>query len=175
MGFNAWNFGAQEYGDQWRQGRRLFHSAVHQGVVSKYQSVQIRSARELLKQLQKNSDDLHATVRKCVLSSYDYSAWQLKYLTRNVGSTIIDMVYGIDSDRNEYFIHIADEAMDLFGLAVVPGTYLVDLIPAREHYNNAAHAIKVRLTCAQFALSLVGSPVHRSRRPQSAFVLSRGR
>lgn len=67
------NFGLRQYGDHWRQSRRIFHSGVHQGVIPKYQSVQIRSARALLKQLRENSDDLHALVRKCVLSSYGLS------------------------------------------------------------------------------------------------------
>lgn len=85
------------------------------------------------------------------------------------------MVYGIESDKNEYFIHVADEALVLFGQAVVPGTFLVDLIPAREHCNNTVHAMAVKLTCAQFAFSPVGSLGHRSIRSQSTLVISRRR
>lgn len=69
MGFGAWNFSAQEYGDKWRQNRRLFHSGVHQGVVSKYQSVQIRNVRAFLKRLQESSDDFFPLVRKYVPTS----------------------------------------------------------------------------------------------------------
>lgn len=69
MGVSSWSFSAQEYGDQWRRGRRLFHSGVHIGVVPKYQRLQIRSARAFLKQLRENSDDLHASVRRCLFAA----------------------------------------------------------------------------------------------------------
>jgi len=71
MGFGAWNFSSQEYGDKWRHNRRLFHSGVNQGVVSKYESVQIRNVRLFLKRLQDNPDDFYPSVRKCVSASSD--------------------------------------------------------------------------------------------------------
>ena len=148
-GLSSWNFSAQEYGDQWRRGRRLFHSGVHIGVAPKYQRLQIRSARAFLKQLREKSDDLHASVRKFVLtSSLDNFGLRLNCLFRHVGSTIIDVVYGIDSENNNYFINIADEAVRLFSLAVTPGAFMVDLIPARKYRDHIFHAIEFGLTYA---------------------------
>lgn len=176
MGTAAWNFGVQPYGDPWRKGRRLFQSGVHQSVVPKYQGLQTRSARLLLKQLRKNSNDLHASVRECVYMSYlDGLVLWPNFTVRHVGSTIIDVVYGIDSERKDYFISLADEAVRLFGQAAVPGAFLVDLIPARERPNEISYAKERKMTRPQSATSRVGSPGHRSRRLQSALYLLRNR
>lgn len=59
-----WNFSIQEYGDSWRKGRRIFHSGAHQGIVPKYESLQMRSSRKFLKTLNEDSSDLHEAVRK---------------------------------------------------------------------------------------------------------------
>jgi len=176
MGFGAWNFGLQEYGDQWRQGRRLFHSGVHQGIVSKYHSVQIRNARTFLKQLRENSDDLHTSVRKCApTSSSNHLAPRLNSSFRHVGSTIVDVVYGIENEGKDYLITIADETLRLFGQATVPGTFMVDLIPARKHCDNTLHVVEPGLTRAQSGFSRDGSPVHHSTLLRNALATLRRR
>lgn len=64
MGHSEWNFGNIPYGEKWRDGRRLFHTGVNQSVVKRYKSLQIRSARALVKQLCNNPDDVQHLIRQ---------------------------------------------------------------------------------------------------------------
>lgn len=64
MGYDKWQFGLQPYGEAWRTGRRVFHAGVHQGVVHKYEPLQIQSARAFLKRLRADPNDLHSAVRE---------------------------------------------------------------------------------------------------------------
>lgn len=50
---------------------------------------------------------------------------------RHTGSSIVDVVYGIESNK-EHLIKIANEVMGQFEEMLVPGAFLVDIIPARK-------------------------------------------
>lgn len=66
MGHGSWDFGTQNYGNQWRESRRLFHTGVNQSEVKRYKGLQIRSAHAFVKQLRNGSDNVQTLIRQYV-------------------------------------------------------------------------------------------------------------
>lgn len=52
-------------------------------------------------------------------------------VSRYVGSTIIDIVYGMDGEKNDYMVSVAEELMSIITVVLSPGKFLVDLLPLR--------------------------------------------
>lgn len=48
--------------------------------------------------------------------------------------TIIDVVYGMEGDKNQDMLTIAEELLTILGLVLIPGSYLVESLPAREFF-----------------------------------------
>jgi len=59
----TWNMAFQQYGLRWRSHRRTFHDYFHPNIVNKYQSVQITTARVLLRRLLGSPDDFMQHIR----------------------------------------------------------------------------------------------------------------
>lgn len=53
-------------------------------------------------------------------------------MCRHVGYAILDIAYGIDNEKRDYLVQLAEEVMAMFAMASEPGRFLVDVIPARE-------------------------------------------
>jgi len=54
---------------------------------------------------------------------------------RVVGATIIDVVYGIQvTGVDDPHITIAGKVLQLLGLAMIPGSFLVDVLPFRAFH-----------------------------------------
>lgn len=51
---------------------------------------------------------------------------------RHVGYNILDVAYGIDNDKKDYLLELAEEVMHMFGLSCEPGQFFVDEIPFCE-------------------------------------------
>lgn len=51
-----------------------------------------------------------------------------------VGAIILKLTYGytIDTTKRDPLVDVAEKALEQFSLAVVPGAWLVDIIPIRE-------------------------------------------
>jgi len=53
-----------------------------------------------------------------------------------VGATIMDVVYGIQvTSMDDPYITIAEKVLLLFTSAMLPGTFLVDMLPFRKPYS----------------------------------------
>lgn len=59
----GWILGNVSYGEQWRLERRILHELVHTNIVSRYDGVLLRSARNFLKVLSHGVDDVGKLVR----------------------------------------------------------------------------------------------------------------
>jgi cytochrome P450 len=117
-----WILAFLPYGGRWRKGRKLLHNHLHIGAVSAFHPVQITAARRLVvdllsKQERPSSGMLSTAVRL------------------NVGQTIMKVVYGIDvKDTGSEFISIPEQLNDFLRESVMPGRFLIDLIPARKSW-----------------------------------------
>lgn len=63
-----WSLGLMPYGQWWRRTRKTFHHHFHQGVVSKYQYVQLKEARKLVSRLLASPEDFEDHIRLYVLN-----------------------------------------------------------------------------------------------------------
>ncbi|KAJ7764873.1 cytochrome P450 [Mycena metata] len=115
MGWSEF-FGFMNHGDRWRRQRKLFHEAFHAGAVKQFNPQVRNSTHRLLRRLLKDPHDLMAQFRH----------W--------AGGLIMDVTYGIQVESTkDLYIQIAEEAMHGLGIACIPGTFLVDLIPALKY------------------------------------------
>ena len=139
MDFGSWDFAVFRYGSTWRKYRRMFHSQMHSNAVHKYRSVQMRQARLFLQQLVTDSSDISASVRGCAFLLYNMTSAKMMSGHRVVGATIIDVVYGIQvTGMDDPQIAIAGKVLQLLGLAMIPGSFLVDVLPFRAfHYLSS--------------------------------------
>jgi cytochrome P450 len=117
MGFH-WNFSLMPYGERWRQRRKMLHAHVQSSVVSQYQPIQIRAARELAHELLTvlpSPETLPALVRA------------------HVGAEIVKVTYGIEVGKSEAarqkYIDVAEQAVAGFVKGASPGHFMVDYFP----------------------------------------------
>lgn len=56
---------------------------------------------------------------------------------REAGAVILNIAYGytIEPFHRDHLVHITNLALDHFAKAATPGTWMVDIIPARESYS----------------------------------------
>jgi cytochrome P450 len=108
------------YGGRWRKGRKLLHNYLHIGAASSFNPVQITAARRLVVDLlSKQERPSSGTLSKAV--------------RLNVGQTIIKIVYGIDvKDTGSKFISLPEQLNGFLRESVMPGRFLVDLVPASK-------------------------------------------
>jgi hypothetical protein len=93
---------------------------MHQGVVRKYQPVQIASARKLAQEI--------------LLAKQEVGA--VSHIVRsNFGRMMMNMTYGIESEKtaNEQ-LTLAEEYMKITATIFTPGRFLVDVFKFCEHF-----------------------------------------
>ncbi|KAG2140543.1 cytochrome P450 [Suillus bovinus] len=106
------NLAFAPYGPDWRQGRKLVHGAVNQEAVKKYHSLQEDVTVRFLRNLVESPSEV------------------MKHLHMATAHIIASITYGfsIDTPSNVYFDEFA-ETERIVLKSVVPGAYLVDMIP----------------------------------------------
>ena len=62
----GWSFGMMNYGEQWKRHRKLFHQHFNQNAVDKYQHIQMRESRALLRRIRTNPDQFMDHIRMYV-------------------------------------------------------------------------------------------------------------
>ncbi|KAJ7262470.1 cytochrome P450 [Mycena rebaudengoi] len=116
MGMN-FNFGGMRYGDNWRENRRLFHSAFNLIAARRFHPQEVNASHDLLRRLLENPDDE-----------------VMNHIKHMNGALIMSIAYGIDSlPSNDPYMETAEAAIDALMQAAVPGRYLVDMIPILKH------------------------------------------
>ncbi|KAK6988663.1 cytochrome P450 [Favolaschia claudopus] len=105
------------YGDEWRTHRRLFSQELSPlATENEFRTSTRVSAHHLLRRL------LH--------EPKDY----LEHLYRYAGEVIISLTYGGDAAVGEApYIHLAEQGTKNIASAVVPGRFLVDVLPILRH------------------------------------------
>ncbi|EMD40136.1 hypothetical protein CERSUDRAFT_151116 [Gelatoporia subvermispora B] len=105
-----------EYGQKWRQHRRLFHQYFNSSAVKQYKPQGRVYAQRLLKRL------------------YD----EPKNFARNnrylLGANILSVAYGFEiAEKNDQHIEVAEEALIAVSAGGIPGSFLVDILPFLKH------------------------------------------
>ncbi|KAF8954906.1 cytochrome P450 [Flammula alnicola] len=115
MGWD-FNFGFMDYGDRWRRHRRLMHHSFHPSAARKFLPHELKSARSLVRRLLDDPDDLLGNLR---------------HLS---GEAILSAAYGLEiATKTDKYIAMAKAGVDPVVSALIPGTYLVDIIPALKY------------------------------------------
>nr|VWP02386.1 Hist_deacetyl domain-containing protein [Ganoderma boninense] len=105
------------YGQQWRQHRRLFWQHFNVRAVSAYQQTQTETTRKFLLKLLQDPSQLVGHIRYVFLA------------------TILKVLVGIDvsdDSTSEYTGHI-DAALEGFSKGLMPGKFLVSMLPFLRH------------------------------------------
>ncbi|KAI0631045.1 O-methylsterigmatocystin oxidoreductase [Trametes polyzona] len=116
-----WEFAIQGYTQEWRVRRRTFHGFFQPGVLAQYYPVHLRECRLFLHRLLATPKDFISLAR------HVFSA------------TIMDVVYGLKVSAPEHeheedpYVSLAERGTAIFSRVVVPGQYLVELVPALRH------------------------------------------
>ncbi|KAF5327811.1 hypothetical protein D9619_004578 [Psilocybe cf. subviscida] len=104
------------YGPWWRRHRRTFNEHFHASAVWKYQSVQAHETRAFLNRLLQSPEKFMSHIREALTSS------------------IMSIAYGIKINGfDDPYVANIQESVDGFNVAGIPGSFLVDLIPALKH------------------------------------------
>ncbi|KAI0659781.1 O-methylsterigmatocystin oxidoreductase [Cubamyces menziesii] len=109
----------KQYGDEWREERRLLSRYFQPNTVPQYRAVQQREARRFLNVLLRDQNDLDGSLKLLLCK------------------TSITTVYGIPSEEvGEHFAHILSEAGVGLSEAFEHGAFIVELLPWLRHVPN---------------------------------------
>ncbi|PPQ67743.1 hypothetical protein CVT26_007030 [Gymnopilus dilepis] len=115
MGWD-FNFGFMDYASPRRTHRRLMHDSFHPTAAKQFRPQELKSARNLVRRLLDDPSDIMGEFR------------QLS------GEAILSSTYGLEvTSKDDKYIAIAKEGIDPVALALIPGTFLVDVIPALKY------------------------------------------
>ncbi|KAJ7448913.1 cytochrome P450 [Mycena latifolia] len=103
----GWNMGLMQYGQRWKDVRKVFHQGYQASLSSQIPLYQLQAARMLLQRLLHNPDNFPAHLR--LMSA----------------QIILAAAYGIDVvSEHDPYVDIASRAMDAVAKAGVPGSYI---------------------------------------------------
>ncbi|KIP12382.1 hypothetical protein PHLGIDRAFT_62333 [Phlebiopsis gigantea 11061_1 CR5-6] len=115
------NIAFRQYGDGWRDRRRMFHQQFHPGAVHKYHHISSREAKKLLYRILNNPENFFA------------------YIRTMGGAAILRATFGIDvKDQNDPYITIAEKALHSLSMTGNAGSYLVDYVPLLRYLPSWA-------------------------------------
>jgi cytochrome P450 len=137
------NLSFAPYGPAWRQGRKLIHGIVNQEAVKKHHSLQENVTARFLRDLVEHPSEV------------------MKHLHMATAHIIASITYGfsIDTPSDVYFDEFA-ETERIVLKSVVPGAYLVDMIPQLWYLPSWVPFNGIRRT-AERGRQRVSDIVHR--------------
>ncbi|EMD40133.1 hypothetical protein CERSUDRAFT_151114 [Gelatoporia subvermispora B] len=158
MGWD-WNTAMMEYGQKWRNHRRLFHQYFNQGAVKQYEPQDRVYARKLLKRLYDEPKNF---------------AHDIRYL---FGANILSVAYGFEvAEKNDKHIEVSEEAMFALAAGGLPGSFLVDLLPFLKHFPSWAPGAGYKKITRQWNISTTAMkelPWSNAKDPSSPSVAAR--
>ncbi|KAF9559028.1 cytochrome P450 [Agrocybe pediades] len=113
----GWDFdlGFAQYGEKWRRHRRLVHHSFHPAAAELYKPQLLTAARDFLLTCLEDPE---------VLSNLKLMA----------AKTIMRISYGLDvTSKDDPFVKTAENAMKPVSTAILPGAFLVDMLPILKH------------------------------------------
>ncbi|KAG6908814.1 hypothetical protein DXG01_003167 [Tephrocybe rancida] len=114
----GWDFllGFMPYGQRWREHRRLMHQSFHPTAALRFRAQESKATHSFLRRLLKDPNDI------------------LGHLRHMAGETIISIAYGLEvQPKDDPYIDAAERVIRSLFIAAVPGTFLVDSIPALKY------------------------------------------
>ncbi|KLO07044.1 cytochrome P450 [Schizopora paradoxa] len=111
-----WSLSLMPYGDRWRKHTQVFHKFMDTGAVDQYRDMQTHEAIKLLGKFLESPQHFYEDIRTAI------------------GATVMMVSYGHEvADRNDEFIELAETSMNMIKKIVMPGAFLVDIIPALKY------------------------------------------
>ncbi|KAI0772489.1 cytochrome P450 [Trametes elegans] len=108
----GWNFGSMEYGEDWRECRKMTHHEFHAKSFEKYRPVLLKNTHDFLRRIASQRGVL--TAIRC----------------RMVGANIMKIVYDIKVlPEHDPFITLAEAGEECVGRSTTGGLYLVEVLP----------------------------------------------
>jgi hypothetical protein len=125
------------YGDRFRDIRKFLHQYIgSRGQLDKmepFHELVEKETHKFLGRLLRHPDEFADHVRK--YAPFIFCGNHTKLLFRTAGAIILKMAYGyqvIDGDSEDPMVEQVDRSVRGFVASVVPGSFLVDTIPARK-------------------------------------------
>ncbi|KAI0659510.1 cytochrome P450 [Cubamyces menziesii] len=108
----GWNFGSMEYGENWRECRKMTHREFHAAPFKQYRPILYRNACDFLRRLRSGRGTVPG------------------HLKHVVGANIMEIVYDIKVlPEHDPFIVLAEAGQECVGRSTTGGLYLVELLP----------------------------------------------
>ncbi|KAF9020970.1 cytochrome P450 [Hymenopellis radicata] len=114
MGWD-FNMGFQSYNAEYKKSRKLFHHGFNPRASDTYQPIQTRENTLLLAKLLQSPENFD------------------EHLRVTTGAVIMMIAFGYQTEENDEFVRIAEEAQLAMVSAARPGQYLVDFIPILKY------------------------------------------
>ncbi|QRV91232.1 cytochrome P450 family protein [Ceratobasidium sp. AG-Ba] len=100
------------YGTNHRRMRKIIHEGTSPKAMETLRPAQEREALKFVQRLLDTPGDLHQHIRQ------------------TAGATLIKLVYGYEIEtRHDYFLDLAEKAVDMFSVVTTPGSFMVDTFP----------------------------------------------
>ncbi|KAI0642498.1 CyP450 monooxygenase [Trametes meyenii] len=116
LGGFDWVLTMLHYGPWWRRHRRAFHQFFNAAAVAQYEPLQRKQIKRFLLRLLSTPQDFSEHIRQ---------------RTSLFAATIMRIAYGIDvADHNDIYMTMAEQGLAAFSRLLVPGKYLVELLPS---------------------------------------------
>ncbi|KAF9645502.1 cytochrome P450 [Thelephora ganbajun] len=112
----SWALPMMPYGNAWRMRRRLFHRFFNVPAVGQFDDKIYKAVNVFLRRLSKSPERF------------------LKHAHFLAGSLALSVAYGLNVEsESDGFYSASEDAMNAVGIALVPGTFLVDALPILKY------------------------------------------
>ncbi|KAF9545988.1 cytochrome P450 [Agrocybe pediades] len=109
-------FGLLEYGEPWRERRKLFTQYFHPSEPSSFKPHAMNFARGTLPKLLHNPEDFFDIARHAI------------------GGSALSMAYGFPiQEHDDPYVRLAEKALETINIGAMPGNFLVNIIPALKY------------------------------------------
>jgi len=129
----SWSFPAMEYGNTWRIHRRLCHRFFNASVADQFDDKIREAISVFLRRLSESPERFLEHTHLYVGRRSETLALSLAHHTGSLtGSLTLSVAYGLNIEsESDKFYAASEDAMDAVNVAVVPGNFLVDVLPIR--------------------------------------------
>ena len=126
------------YGSRWRTHRKLLNDFINLSTVDRYDVNQVKAVSNFLVNLHRNPEAFRKNIDLCIPFLFCTYLFTYDMKPRLTGSLALSIAYGIqvDAPDNEFFC-LYKSFMDAMDESMVPGSFLVDLLPFRGSHMIA--------------------------------------
>ncbi|KAI0060304.1 cytochrome P450 [Artomyces pyxidatus] len=123
MELMGWDFApaVMPYNDEWRAQRRIFHQSMNVKAVTVHCPIQLAKVEILLRNIYAHPENL------------------VEHIRHYAASVALAVAYGYDIEpENDYFVEIAEKAVNMFSSSIFPGSMVVNALPIRMSLLGSA-------------------------------------